>query len=97
MPKQRMRSIVFNERSRAEILHIEIPGAVVSVHVGLRDSAGHKIVHVSVDVCGDRYAGDPEWWGLPTTADSKGVGIRIARLPKAEAEKQWKAHRRGGK
>ena len=41
------------------ITHIEAPGCIINVHVGLTDTEGRSIT--SVEVLCDEYAGEPEW------------------------------------
>lgn len=49
-------------RGSADLLHIEIPGGVVNVRVGMHDADGRPVASVSIEANGSRYAGDPEWW-----------------------------------
>ena len=73
-----MKTVVLSERSKHNLLHIEAPGCIINVQIGLTDAEGRPVTHVSVSANGDRYAGDPEWWGEGQHGN-KGVGVRIIR------------------
>lgn len=67
------RNIVISDRSRCKLLHIEAPGCIIDIRIGLSDADGRKVTNVSIEADGrkvtnvsieadgDRYAGDPEW------------------------------------
>jgi hypothetical protein len=57
-----MRRITMSSRARDKHLHIEVPGGIINIRIGLADIAGRPVTSVSVLADGDRYAGDPEWW-----------------------------------
>lgn len=57
-----MKRIAINERSREKLLHIEAPGCIINIRVGLADRNGRRVTHVSVVTDGDRYVGEPPWW-----------------------------------
>jgi hypothetical protein len=57
-----MKTIALNERSRDKLLHVELPGCIVNIEIGLCDRDGRQVSRVEVLADGDRYAGDPEWW-----------------------------------
>jgi hypothetical protein len=56
------RNIAISDRSRCKLLHIEAPGCIINIRVGLTDTDGRKVTNVSIEADGDRYVGDPEWW-----------------------------------
>lgn len=66
-----------------EGLHIELPGAIVNIRVGLRDEQGREVTRVSIDADGEKYAGEPQWW-CPDLAerglDPSGIGVRIVQI-----------------
>ncbi len=58
-------------------LHLEIPGAVVNVRVGLHDQKGNEVTHISI--APDRQCGD-EWitdWG--SSNGLTGGGCRLVQ------------------
>lgn len=57
-----MRTITISERSRCKWLHIEAPGCIINITIGLHDSDGRPVTNVSVAADGYRYAGEPAWW-----------------------------------
>lgn len=78
--KQTMRSIRFNEKSRADILHIEIPGAIVNIQCGLRDHDEHKITSVAIS---RDWASEENWrrWMFMDSPASEGMNVRIGLVP----------------
>lgn len=56
------RNISLSSRSKKTLLHIEAPGCIINIRVGLTDMDGREVTNVSVMANGNRYAGDPEWW-----------------------------------
>jgi len=44
------------------LLHIEVPGGIVNINVGLSLSTGNKVTRVEILADGDRYAGETPWW-----------------------------------
>lgn len=57
-----MRRIVLSERSREKLLHIEAPGCIVNIQIGLSNDKHSEVTRVDVTADGDRYSGDPKWW-----------------------------------
>lgn len=44
-----MKTIQFGRRNRSgNLLHIEIPGAIVNIHVNLRDRDGREVTRVDI-------------------------------------------------
>lgn len=72
------RNISISERSRTNLLHIEAPGCIINIRVGLTDHEGRSVTAISIEADGDRYAGDPEWW-IEGDRGSKGIGVRVVR------------------
>lgn len=60
-------------------LHIELPGCIVNIQVGLQNNAWEEVVYISVDAHGDRFAGEPEWWADGGKVEYKGGACRIIR------------------
>jgi hypothetical protein len=71
-------------RSTIKHLHIELPGAIVNIQIGLRDAEGREVTRIDVQSDGNRYAGDPEWW-VDGVAGDNGRGFRIIRMEPAKA------------
>ncbi len=71
-----MKTITINERSRDKLLHIEAPGCIINIHVGLTDSEGRAVTRI--DVKSDRYAGEPAWW-VENQEGNSGMAIRVVR------------------
>lgn len=76
------RNISISGRSRHKLLHIEAPGCIVNIRVGLTDTDGREVVNVSVTADGDRYAGDPEWWMDGKRGETGGVFRVVCTGPK---------------
>ena len=94
--KQTMRSIRFNQKSRAEVLHIEIPGGIVNIRCDLRDWDGHEVTSVSItrDESLDGSAslsasvGKPtERWWFADHPQADAMNIRLALKPCKAAKK----------
>lgn len=83
-----MKSVTISNRSRYKILHIEAPGCIINVHVGLHDSDGRAVTSISVSPNGDRYSGEPEWWladdDIPKSR-MDGVTLRVVQEPDIHA------------
>lgn len=70
-------SIGYNRKPKELI--VEFPGGMIHLTTGLSNRFGQEVSAVSVEVNGDRYAGDPEYWAVSGTPDAKGVGLRILK------------------
>lgn len=57
-------------------LHIEAPGCVINVHVGLHNRDGQDVTSVTIQC--DQYAGEPKWT-LPDYNDAKHLNVRVLR------------------
>jgi hypothetical protein len=56
-----MRRIEFTEKNRSgNLLHIEVPGAIVNIRIGLHTNEGNEVT--SIQVIADQYAGD--YWRI---------------------------------
>jgi hypothetical protein len=70
----------------SDILHIEVPGAIVNIHVGLSDRNGVPVTNVSITA--DGYVG--EEWHLPDFFENpRFVGVRVmkGKAPTATSDK----------
>jgi hypothetical protein len=72
-----MKRITFNENNRSgNLLHIEVPGAIVNIRVGLTDPVnGRDTTHI--EIIPDKYAG--EQWDLEGQPKGTGRAIRLIR------------------
>jgi hypothetical protein len=80
-----MKTIVISERSKDKLLHIEAPGCIVNIRVGLSDSNGNAIT--SVEVKCDEYAGEPHVY-LPDFDNAKALNVRV--LKEVTQPETWK-------
>lgn len=71
-----MKSIILSSRSREKTLHIEAPGCIINIQIGLTDCNGHAVTSINVSSDGNRYAGDPAWW-LEGVEGNGDMGIRV--------------------
>ena len=58
------------------ITHIEAPGCVVNIHVGLTNRQGQAVTAITIRC--DQYAGEPVWT-LPDFNDAKHLQVRVMR------------------
>ena len=77
-----MRTITISERSRCKRLHIEAPGCLINITIGLHDSDGRPVTNVTVAADGNRYAGEPAWW-VDAEPGEAGRAFRIVRCDRA--------------
>lgn len=56
-----MKRIVFNGKRKYKKLHIEVPGAIINITVGLTTPEGHPCT--AVNIIADNFSG--EEWHLP--------------------------------
>lgn len=66
----------------AGIMHIEAPGAIINVQVGLSTNGSDEVTRVEVLADGDRYAGEPEWW-IEGKKGNATLATRIIRRDRA--------------
>lgn len=59
-----------------DTLHVEAPGCVVNVRLGLHNSEGQDVTAITVQC--DQYAGEPAW-SLPDYGDAKHLNARVVR------------------
>ena len=72
-----MKRIEFSERNRSgNLLHIEVPGAIVNIQIGLHDIAGRQVTSVRVNP--DHYAEPGGQWVVD--------GSRVIQLLDGETE-----------
>jgi hypothetical protein len=74
-----VKTVTHNERSRDKLLHIEAPGCIINIHVGLTDNTGRSVTAISINADGDRYSGDPAWW-IDGEKGNAGVGVRVVQM-----------------
>jgi hypothetical protein len=74
-----MRTIRLSERSREKSLHIEAPGCIINVQIGLHDSEGRRVTRVDVNADGWRYAGETPWVCADFPESPEGVGVRVVQ------------------
>ncbi|NIV28278.1 MAG: hypothetical protein GWN58_01830 [Anaerolineae bacterium] len=60
---------------RNGVLHAEVPGAIVNVHMGLSDKDGNEVTTVVI-LCND-YPGDR--WCMPDFEDTKTLSVRVVK------------------
>jgi hypothetical protein len=77
-----MKTIVISNRSKHKLLHIEAPGCIVNITVGLTDTAGNGITSIAIKC--DEYAGDPKCY-LPDFDNGKNLNVRVA-IEKGDSE-----------
>lgn len=71
-----MKTVTISERSKHKLLHIEAPGCIVNITVGLTDSSHHAItaVHIKCDESGEESS------RLPDFGDTTHLGVRVRML-----------------
>lgn len=69
-----MKRLIHSSRSKDKLLHIEAPGCIINIQVGLRDSAGRPVTSIQIKC--DEYAGDPNCY-LPDFDDAKSLNVRV--------------------
>lgn len=87
-----MKRISITNRSRDRDLHIEVPGAIISIRTRLSDTDGNPVTSISVSADGDRYAEEPEWWVNNKYGDA-GATLRIVQTPHGVAKTLANAQR----
>lgn len=65
-------------------LHIEVPGAVINIWVGLEDTEGHEVTTIEIKADGDRFAGEDPWY-LADLDNVVHLSVRVVRYHKEEA------------
>lgn len=70
------RNISISRTSRHKTLHVEAPGCIINITVGLSDDDGREVTRIAVSADGDRYAGDPQWW-IDGTKSQNGHAVRV--------------------
>lgn len=82
--KRTMKTVTISNRSQYKTLHIEAPGCIVNIMVGLSDHDGREVTNISVTT--SQYAGEQPWF-----IDGGGVlkaqhfGLRVIRDEKVSA------------
>lgn len=57
-------------------LHVEAPGCIVNIHIGLTTMDGQEVTAVSVKC--DRYAGEPKW-SLADHGFAEAINLRVVQ------------------
>lgn len=78
-----MKTVSISPRSRDKLLHIEAPGCIVNVQIGLTDRNGRSVTRVDVYADGDRFSGEPQWW-VEGKRGKHGLACRIIRTTEGE-------------
>jgi hypothetical protein len=77
-----MRRICFSRRNRSDnLLHIEIPGAVVNIRVNLHDHEGREVTRIDILPDNEHRGGDPEGRMWDVDSNSDGTVTRLIRRP----------------
>lgn len=74
-----MRRINFTNPRKEDVLHIEAPGCVVNVRIGLTTEDGRRAT--AVEVLADGYAGTGNQWSLPDHGGGRHVAVRVVQSP----------------
>lgn len=75
-----MKRLTFSNRNRSgNLLHIEIPGAVVNIHVNLRDREGHEVNRIDILPDNEHRGGDAEGRMWDVDSNSDGTVTRLIR------------------
>jgi hypothetical protein len=72
-----MKTLQFNPKTR-DTLHVEVPGCIINVHVGLQTQDGQNVTRV--DIKCDDYPGE-DVWRCPDFDNAEFVGVRVMRMP----------------
>ena len=73
-----MKTVTISNRSKYRILHIEVPGCIVNIHIGLTNIDGNPVTNVSITA--DQFAGDKKWMVVPDNGKPRdGIGVRVVR------------------
>ncbi len=57
-----MRRIALNPHSREKLLHIEAPGCIINITIGLTDPNGHPVTPIDITADSERYSDGPSWY-----------------------------------
>lgn len=81
-----MKTVVINKRSKCHTLHVEAPGCIINIRVGLSREDGCRVTRIDVSADGDRYSGDPpSWIEMNETGhlggDKTGASILVVQEP----------------
>jgi hypothetical protein len=72
-----MKSVTFSKRNRSgDVLHIEVPGAVVNIRIGLTDALGRQLTRVSISPDDEQRSPDEDGYFWRLAADGSGRVIR---------------------
>ena len=77
-----MKRIEFSNRNRSgNLLHIEIPGAVVNIRVNLRDNDGREVNHIEIIPDDEKRGGDGQGRVWDVDSNWNGTATRLIRRP----------------
>jgi hypothetical protein len=79
-------NISITEKSRDKLLHIEAPGCIINIRVGLKDRTDRAVTSISISADGTRYAGQTPWW-VEGEQGKDGIAVRVIEGIGAEASK----------
>lgn len=73
-----MQTVVISDRSKYKVLHVEAPGCVINIQVGLTDGGGRAVTNISVTA--SQYAGEAPWFiDGGGVLEAKHFGLRVIR------------------
>ncbi len=82
-----MRRVRFYNQNRSNnLLHIEIPGAIVNIRVNLRDREGREVNHIEIIPDDERRGGDGQGRVWDTDSNEDGTVTRLIRRPDRSEE-----------
>lgn len=81
---QDMKTIVMTKRSKYRTLHVEAPGCIINIRIGLTRDDGCEVTRIDVSADGERYAGEPPAWietygSDPQFANKSGTSVMVVR------------------
>jgi hypothetical protein len=78
-----MRRIGFGRNNRSgNLLHIEIPGAIVNIYVNLHDNQGREVTLVDILPDNEHRGGDEDGRMWDVDSNSDGTVTRLIRRPR---------------
>jgi hypothetical protein len=72
-------------RRIGDIMHIEAPGCIVNITVGLHDREGRDVTAVEITADGDRYSGEPQWW---LDGETRYVNHRVIQVDRPKPDRE---------
>ncbi len=72
-----MATIRVSKQDRGKLVHLEAPGCIVNVRVGLQDSEGREVTAIEIIPDGTRFAG--ETWRIVGEPRAAVVNVRVRK------------------